>query len=134
MYLITILTLFLRHLGPDSSLPPQFTSVRQSRSELPLVTGVGGSAQDFSGPPMQSSSTIGHGSGCGSDGMSTFIRMPTHGSIRLDRAWRSIIQDGNSGIVVELKRKAARKSTDFRAAFSKRVRLTSHAYITLLAL
>jgi len=64
--------------------------------------------------------------------MSTFIRMPTHGSIRLHRAWRSIIEDGNSGIVVALKRNAARKYTDFRAAFSNRVRLTSHAYRKLL--
>src|ERR1035437_10520445 len=85
----------MRHLGPDSSLQPQFTSVRQSRLEPLLVPGVGGSAQAFSGPPTQSSSTIGRGSGCGLGGMSTFIPMPTHGSIRLDRAWRSIIQNGN---------------------------------------
>src|SRR5271170_6812581 len=103
MYLITIPTWFLRHLGPGSSLRPQFTSVRQSRLEPPLVPGVGGWAQVFSGPPMQSSSTIGPGSGCGLGGMSTFIPMPTHGSIRLDRAWRSIIQNRNSGIVAELK-------------------------------
>ena len=51
---------------------------------------------------------------CGSEGMPTFIRMPTHGSIRLDRAWRSIIGASNSGIDVELRRKETRKSTDFR--------------------
>src|SRR5260370_38654190 len=98
MYLITILTLFLRHLGPDSSLPRQFTSVRQSRSELPLVTGVGGSAQDFSGPPMQSSSTIGNGTGRGSAGMSPFIRMPTNRRTRLDPAGRSVTPDGTSAL------------------------------------
>src|SRR5260370_20122309 len=99
MYLITIPTLSLRHLGPGSSLRPRSTSGRQSRSEPPLVPGAGGLAQASSGRPMRSSSTIGRGSGCGSDGVPTFIRTPTHGSIRLDRGWRFIIDDGNSGIV-----------------------------------
>lgn len=42
----------------------------------------GGLAQASSGPLMQSSSTIGRGGGCGSDGVATFIRTPTHGFIR----------------------------------------------------